>query len=476
MADIRIDGALVVTMDADRRVLIDASVAISGSKITAIGPQQEIARDHPAETVIDGTRMALMPGFVDVHAHAGHGLIKTLGLAFDGEWERACHTAYTVASDTAFWAAEAALSAVERIRCGTTTGVSYLGGGDDVMRTDEAIYADAHCREIARLGTRSVVAVGINRPPFPKTYANIEGGTYREISVPFDTQLAVCDEVAAAWHRGAEGRVNVAVSFPVHHRGSHQDAVLDEVRAQAEATRDLTRRRGLIFTQDGHRQGSIRSAHEIFGLLGPDALMGHSVDLDEEEIRLVAETGTKVAHNPSANRSITGRCPVPELIEAGAVVGLGSDGTAPDRGYDMFRHMFQAMHYHRRHFRDASVLPSGKVLEMATIDGAAALGLADEIGSIEVGKQADLILVDLFKPHLVPMTMPLYRLACFANGADVDTTIVAGRILMRGRELVGIDEAAVLEEADRQSTLMVERAGLKDLERLPDRFWGVARG
>lgn len=476
MPDIRIDNALVVTMDGDRRVLKGESVAVSGTRIAAIGPREALAQAYPDATVIDGTRKVLMPGFVDVHAHAGHGLIKTLGLAFDGEWERACHTAYTVASDTGFWAAEAALSAVERIRCGTTTGVSYLGGGDDVMRTDEALYADAHCREIERIGTRSIVAVGINRPPFPKTYANIEGGGYDARSVTFDTQLAVCEEVARQWHGGADGRVRIAVSFPVHHRGSFQDALLDEVRDQAAATRDLTRRLGLVFTQDGHREGSVRLAHEVFDLLGPDALMSHAVDLDEEEIRLIAETGTKIAHNPSANRSITGRCPVPELIDAGAVVGLGSDGTAPDRGYDMFRHMFQAMHYHRRHFRDPSVLPPGKVLEMATIDGAAALGLAEEIGSIEMGKQADLILVDLFKPHMVPMTMPLYRLACFANGADVDTTIVAGRVLMRDRRLVGIDEAAVLEEADRQSALMIERAGLKDLERLPDRFWGVARG
>jgi 5-methylthioadenosine/S-adenosylhomocysteine deaminase len=476
MADIRIDDALVVTMDGDRRVLEGASVAISGTRIVAIGPGEDVVRDHPADTVIDGRRKALMPGFVDVHAHAGHGLIKTLGLAGDGDWERACHTAYTVASDTGFWTAESALSAVERIRCGTTTGVSYLGGGDDVMRTDETIYADAHCREIERLGTRSVVAVGLNRPPFPKTYANIEDGQYREHPVTFDTQLSVCEAVAKTWDGAAGGRVKIAVSFPVHHRGSDQDAMLDTVRDQAAAARDLTRRLGLIFTQDGHRQGSIRLAHEVFGLLGPDALMSHSVDLDGEEIRLVAETGTKIAHNPSANRSITGRCPVPELIEAGAVVGLGSDGTAPDRGYDMFRHMFQAMHYHRRHFRDPAILPPGKVLEMATIDGATALGMAGEIGSVEVGKQADLILVDLFKPHMVPMTMPLYRLTCFANGADVDTTIVAGRILMRERKLVGIDEASILEEADRQAALMVERAGLRDLERLPDRFWGVARG
>src|SRR5437762_13659266 len=100
----------------------------------------------------------------------------------------------------------------------------------------------------------------------------------------------------------------------------------------------------------------------------------------------------------------------------------------------MFRHMFQCMHYHRRHFRDARILPQGKVLEMVTIDAARALGLDRELGSLEAGKKADVILVDLFKPHLMPLNMPVYRIASFANGADVDTVIVDGRVLMEGRE------------------------------------------
>jgi len=474
MADILIRNGLVVTMDPQRRVIEDGCVAITGSRIVAVGPTAEVMATHEAATVIDARRKAVMPGLVDVHAHAGHGLVKTLGLALDGAWERACEIAYTVASDTGFWRAEAALSALERIRCGTTTGVSYLGGGDDVMRTDEPIYADAHCAAIAAIGTRSVVTVGVNRPPFPKTYANIEDGARRNRSVGFADQLAVCEDVARRWHGGAEGRILISVSLPVHHRGSAQDsaALRSVVAEQAAATRDLTRRRGLIFGQDGHREGSIRIAHEEFDLLGPDALMSHAVDLDEDEIRLIAETGTRIAHNPSASRSITGRCPVPELIEAGAVVGLGSDGTAPDRSFDLFRHLFQCMHYHRRAFRDPSVLPHGQALAMVTIDGARALGLESEIGSLEVGKQADVILVDLFKPHMLPMNMPLYRLACFASGADVDTTIVAGRILMRDRRVLTADENAVMEEADRQATLMIERAGLRPLLELPPGFWG----
>lgn len=473
--ELRIDGGLVVTMDPARRVIEDGAVAIDKGRIVAVGPAGQIRQQYPASDVIDARRQAVLPGLVDVHAHAGHGLIKTLGLGIDGGWDRACEVAYTTASDTAFWRAEAALSAVERIRCGTTTGVSYLGGGDDVMRTDEPIYADAHCAAVADAGSRSVVAVGINRPPFPKRYANLETGTARDLSVGFDDQLAVCEDVARRWHDAADGRIRIAVSFPVHHRGSPQDTpeTRREVAGQAAATRDLTRRLGLVFTQDGHRQGSIRIAHREFDLLGPDALMSHAVDLDSEEIRLIAETGTRVAHNPSANRSITGRCPVPELIAAGAVVGLGSDGTAPDRSADLFRHMFQCMHYHRRHFRDPSVMPPGRMLEMVTIGGASALGLDDRIGSLEVGKAADVIVVDLYKPHLLPMNMPLYRLTCFATGADVDTTIVDGRILMRHRKLTRIDEDAVLADAEAQAARLLERPGLQGLTRLPADFWGT---
>jgi cytosine/adenosine deaminase-related metal-dependent hydrolase len=154
---------------------------------------------------------------------------------------------------------------------------------------------------------------------------------------------------------------------------------------------------------------------------------------------------------------------------------LGSDGPAPDRGYDMFRHMFQATRYHRFHFRDPSVLPAGKVLEMVTIDAAKALGMEKDIGSIEVGKKADVILVDWFKPHLVPMNMPLYRLVYFANGEDVTTVLVDGKVLMRDRKVLTVDEEAVLMMAEREANLAIRRTGLEDLFALPEGFWGKSR-
>jgi 5-methylthioadenosine/S-adenosylhomocysteine deaminase len=173
---------------------------------------------------------------------------------------------------------------------------------------------------------------------------------------------------------------------------------------------------------------------------------------------------------------MNGRCPVTELIDAGAVVMLGSDGVAPDRSFDMFRHMFQATRYHRFYFHDAKVLPAGKILEMTTIDAAKALGMEKEIGSLEAGKKADIILVDWFKPHLVPMSMPVYRMVYYANGEDVSTVLVDGRILMRDRRVLTADEEEILTAAQRESDLAIQRAGLPDdLISLPNGFWGTTR-
>jgi len=133
------------------------------------------------------------------------------------------------------------------------------------------------------------------------------------------------------------------------------------------------------------------------------------------------------------------------------------------------------MHYHRRHFRDARVLPQGKVLEMVTIDAARALGMEKEIGSLEAGKKADLILVDLYKPHLMPLNMPVYRIVSFASGADVDTVIVDGRVLMCGGEVTTVDEREVMDLAQRETERMLERIDGFGLLSPPERFWGHAR-
>jgi cytosine/adenosine deaminase-related metal-dependent hydrolase len=133
------------------------------------------------------------------------------------------------------------------------------------------------------------------------------------------------------------------------------------------------------------------------------------------------------------------------------------------------------MRYHRARLRDASVVPAGKVLEMVTIDAAKALGIDSITGSLEPGKRADVILVDMFRPHLVPMNMPAYRIAYFANGNDVSTVIVDGRILMRDRQVLSVNETEVLELAEREAEAAIRRTGLERLKDVPEGFWGRSR-
>ncbi|MBM3547641.1 MAG: amidohydrolase family protein [Alphaproteobacteria bacterium] len=476
MADLLIAGGVVVTMDPSRRVIEDGAVAVTGDRIAAVGASADLKKQFPNHEVIDASRKAVLPGLIDCHAHAGHGLVKTLGAGDGDVWNEAVGRIYSVGATPEFWHAEARLAALERLKFGTTTGVSYLGGGDDVMRVDAPESGERHCDGVAEIGIRAVVAIGSCRPPFPKTFATLEQGQWHEQPISFDRQIETCETLIKRRHGSADGRVRIALTFPVHHHElpAERQAELDLVKEQGAAFRALSRKHRVGFTQDGHRAGSIARA-EGLGLLGPDAFLSHSIDLTAEDIAAAKRTDTRIVHNPSAIMSVRGRCPVPELIEAGVTVALGSDGTAPDRSADMFRHMFQCMHYHRRHFRDARVLPQGKVLEMVTIDAARALGMEKEIGSLEAGKKADLILVDLYKPHLMPLNMPVYRIVSFASGADVDTVIVDGRVLMCGGEVTTVDEREVMDLAQRETERMLERIDGFGLLSPPERFWGHAR-
>jgi cytosine/adenosine deaminase-related metal-dependent hydrolase len=196
--------------------------------------------------------------------------------------------------------------------------------------------------------------------------------------------------------------------------------------------------------------------------------------LTDADIDTLVRTGTSVVHNPSAIAAVRGYCPAPKMMEAGVTVMIGSDATAPDRSGDMFRHMFQCIRYHQRHFRDEAMMPPGKALEMVTIDAARGLGMADEIGSLEVGKKADVITVDLSAPHMVPANMPVARVVYFATGHDVMDVVVDGHVLMRDRATPHLDAAEITAAAWRETEAMLDRSQLRHMV-AEDPGWGRTR-
>jgi cytosine/adenosine deaminase-related metal-dependent hydrolase len=282
----------------------------------------------------------------------------------------------------------------------------------------------------------------------------------RDVTLTFENQLAVCGELAQTHGDLLGDGTGICLIMPVY-SSDDLDKAPDEIRRMCRAAMDLREKYGMLFTQDGHREGSIALAEDL-GILGPWAYLSHSVDLTPEDMAAAKRSGASIVHNPSAIMSVLGRCPAPELREMGVNVALGSDAAAPDRGYDMFRHMAQCLHYHRRHFRDPEVMMPLDVLEMCTIHAAQAIGLAKELGSLEAGKKADIVMLDRRKPHLYPPMMPMTTVAQFANAADVDTVIVNGKIRMQHRR-TNLDEDGILSFATQELHEVVARCGLADL-------------
>jgi 5-methylthioadenosine/S-adenosylhomocysteine deaminase len=474
MVDTLVTGAYIITMDSSRRVIENGGVTIESGKIIDVGTAAELRSAYKVDMEVCTKHGIVLPGLVDGHGHAGHSLLRSLGDHND-TWYDACRVIYSLASTPEFWYADALLLNLERLKFGTTLGMTFLGGGDSVMRVDDSLYGELHAKAAGEVGVRERIAVGPRRPPYPSRYVDWSGSQRRDVDVGFEEQLRTCEKLVSG--KPEAGRVDFSVMYPVVNptEVKKSDAQLGTIREQASAMRSLSRKQGKLFTQDGHSRGTVKFAHEQLGLLGPDAILNHSTDLTDEEMRIVAETGTRISHSPSAVASMMGRCPVTELIDLGATVVLGSDGGAPDRSFDMFRHMFQAGRYHRRHFRDSRVLPPGKILEMATIDGAKAFGLEAELGSLEIGKSADLIVVDGGKPHLYPLNMPVDRVTCFASGNDVDTVMVDGELLMRGGVALRVDEERVLDLAQQEIEAAVGRSGMKGLFDQPEGFWGKSR-
>ncbi|MFX1517326.1 MAG: amidohydrolase family protein, partial [Promethearchaeota archaeon] len=215
-------------------------------------------------------------------------------------------------------------------------------------------------------------------------------------------------------------------------------------------------------------------ADEKLDILGPRVSLAHCTGLSAEEIQILARTDTKVSHAPSARSIIPIRCPVVELLNAGVTVSIATDGSSPDRTFDLFKELRMAMTIHRTFFKDENILPPGKVLEMVTIDAATTLGYENELGSLEVGKKADIIIIDMMKPHLVPFFMIPQRVAYEVSGQDVDTVIVEGEILMEN-SIVNVDEGSILKLAQVEAENAIQRGNLEKYIEIPEAFWGKSR-
>jgi cytosine/adenosine deaminase-related metal-dependent hydrolase len=481
MIDLLIHSGTVITMDSKRRILAETSVAIHDGAIIEIGPATELRQKYPAASSIDATRKIVLPGMVDLHGDLGGSILKSMAEGLDSTQRRAMLDELLTSSiDEEFWQVEAQLGAIERLKFGTTCMFTMLGGNG--TRSDDIAFGEIPAREYDRIGLRARIGVGPARPPWPRPFGYWRDGVKTVKHVDFDTVIDNCDRLLAQNGANPRSIVEFWVSLSrIGNRNEGQDPAWSPehekwVHRQAEAAVALMTKHDVGFWT--HMYGNaIEFAHdEKLGLLGPRTILSHCTGISERSIAIMQETGTHAAHHPRAARmySQPGHCPLPEMIDAGINVGLGAD-VPQNHDCDIFLDMKAACRAQRLRTRDPALLPPGKLLEMATIDGYRALGLDKIAGSVEVGKRADIITVDLDQPHLTPTDMPVHRLVYHATGRDVSDVIVDGRPVMTGRHILSIDEPALIHRAQICYRKVRERGKLQQYAMTTNPGWGVSR-
>jgi 5-methylthioadenosine/S-adenosylhomocysteine deaminase len=478
--DLFLKHGTVIPMDPERRIIEDGAVAVDKGHIVGVGYTSDLEVLYQGNREINCTNHVIMPGLIDAHGHAGHSLFKCLLLERPSEWMKYMTYTYHNRVTDDFWYIEGRLSALERLKSGITTGVSVLGS---VPRSDTPVPGCNHARAYAEVGIREIVCPGPANPPWPHEFSRFIDGQWVTSAVPYEKALEGMEGVIQTWNHGANDRIRVYVapfvlvtsvnpSYPTPPDLAIE--LTEHDRFQMRKMREIAAKYNTRIHTDAFG-GMIQMCHkDEFALLGPDVHLQHCRGISFNEAVILAETGTHVSSSPGIG-SIQTRCPVPELINMGVPVACATDGTSPSAPFDLFQTARKMRMVHQFWSHDGYYLPTGKLLEMITIDAAKVIGWEDSLGSLEEGKKADIITVNLHTPHSTPAYLPIHRLVHQVLGSDVDTVIVDGQIILQDRKVMTIDEEDILKEAEGEATRTLEQAGLEKFLKLPSNFWGSNR-
>ena len=425
-ADLIVRGGTVVTMDGSSRVIENGAVAIRSDRILAVGTLAEISRQYTATRTLDAAGKVIMPGLINTHTHVPMVLFR--GIADDlvlMDWlTRYIFPAEKNNVDEQFVRWGTKLGLLEMLRGGTTTYV------------DMYYFEDAIADETARAGMRAVLGETVIDFPAP------DNKTWEEA-------LAYTDRFVQKWSGHPLITPAVAPHAPYTVSTEH-----------LKMARDLAQKRNaplvIHVSEDMAEVTTIRERYKAtsvayldsIGFLNGRVIAAHMVWPSEEDIKTLAARSVGVAHCPQSNMKLAaGAAPVPQMLKAGVAVGLGTDGAASNNDLNLWEEIDSAAKLHKLISKDPTTLNAREALEMATIRGAKAIHLDKEIGSLEAGKRADLIIIGMSAPHLTPLYNVYSTLAYSTKASDVETVVINGRVVVEGGRVLTIDEAQVRAKA-----------------------------
>jgi len=425
--DLVVSGGIVVTMDGARTIVQDGSVAVRGDSIVAVGTRAEIDTKYKGAKTIDAHGALILPGFINGHTHVPMTLFR--GLHDDvtlNDWLYKYifpAEAKNVNEDFVRWGTR--LAVAEQIRAGVTTFA------------DMYYFEDAVAEETKAAGMRGVLGETFIDFPAPDNKTNA-------------AMLAYTEKFLKRWQ--GDPLIHAA---PAPHsiytcsKKTIQDAAALANKYHAPLLMHVSEMKKEW--EDSEKANGMSPVQylEKIGVLAPNLVAAHCIFVDEADRKLLAERGVGCVHNPSSNMMIaSGVSPVPEMRAAGIAVGLGTDGPAgSNNDLDLMEEIDLAAKLAKISKMNPLALGAKDVVAMATIDGARALHMEKEIGSLEIGKKADLILISLDEPNAVPMYDVYAQIAYSLKRSDVETVVIGGRVVMRDRKLLTVDEPAALEKA-----------------------------
>lgn len=420
-----LDGTLV-TMDKDHRVIADAAVAIDRGRVVAVGSRREIVRLYAATETVSAAGKVIIPGLINGHTHIPMTLFRGLADDLDlQEWL----TKY-------IFPAEAKNVTEDFVRAGTRLGLAEMIRGGTTTYCDMYYFEDAIADETAKAGVRGVLGETIIDFPVADNKTNAEAMAYVERFVQKwkGNDLIVPAIAPHAPYTVSEEHLKAVRAFSdrtgapiVTHISETKREVDDSLKAKGASPVDYLAR---------------------IGFLSDRVIAAHMVWPNDGEIAILKRIGVGVVHNPQSNMKLaSGVSPVPKMLADGLKIGLGTDGAASNNDLNMWEEMDTAAKLHKLISNDPKVMTAREAFELATISGARALHLEKEIGSIEKGKRADLVIVNRDSLNQIPVYNIYSDLVYATKASDVETVIINGKIVMRDRRLLTLNETAIKEEA-----------------------------
>lgn len=451
MRRILLKNGTIVTQNSSRQIINKGSILIEGDRIVQIGPSEEF-NDVGVANVIDVTGQIIMPGLVNAHTHTAYYIMRGLGMdRILLDWLQELVWPWLMEMDEHDVYTASLLGYIECLKSGTTC----LVDNQNYPKYRPQNY-DAAAQAALESGLRVTFACGYSDIRFicPPDFIDTPEGIEKE-----------CRRMINTWH--GKGSIQVCVS-PINLLYCSNESIQRGLRIMVETgttmhTHVAESQKELEALTSRFGKGYIEAFYDM-GALSDRFQSVHSVWISPHEIDLLARTHTNIVYNPTANMLLaSGIAPITKLQDAGVNVALGTDN--PNNNNDMLELMKFAGLLQKVGTLEPLAVPATSVLDMATINGARALHLDDQIGSLEIGKQADIVTIDTRTPHNTPMHDPIAMLVYSANGSDVRNVLIGGQILLKNGQLVNLDEGYLVQNAQDRASAIIDRLGKKRMSK-----------